>query len=333
MALITNLIQYFKLDSNVAITDEIGTANGTNHSAVYNASGKINGDYDFTGTSSHYIETNYASTLAGSFSVNVWLKITDSGQFQEILGRDGAGHRFWIYIDTRGATNSFQVVFRTSGGDYNSTAVTSLSFGTWYMITIVYNQSTPKYSLYINGTLNQDVATTGTFTNSAGNFYLGSSGLNATQYFTGSIDEYALWTRAITSTEVTDLYAGGAGFQYPFAVAPVAAFSGTPLSGYANLSVTFTDASTNTPTSWSWEKNDGSGYTVFSTSQSPVESLGLGTWDIKLTATNAGGSDAEEKLDYVTASVRPITLLPMSGTKHRFNTQWKFLKNWRFKFL
>jgi len=332
MALNTNLIQYFKLDSNAAITDEIGTANGTNHSATYNATGKINGCYNFSGAGSQYMDTNYGSTLAGTFSVNVWLKITDSNQFQEILGKDGAGHRFWIYIDTRGATNSFQVVFRTSGGDYNSTAVTTLSFGTWYMITIVYNQATPKYSLYINGSWNQDVATTGTFTSPA-NWYLGSSGLNATQYFTGSMDEYGLWTRDLSSAEVTELYGSGSGFAYPFAIAPVAAFSGTPLTGNPLLSVTFTDASTNTPTSWSWEKNDGSGYTVFSTNQNPTESLALGTWDIKLTATNAAGSDAEEKLDHITTTPATITLLPMSGTKHRFNTQWKFLKNWRFKFL
>lgn len=86
---------------------------------------------------------------------------------------------------------------------------------------------------------------------------------------------------------------------------PVAAFSGTPLSGTAPLSVAFTDASTNTPTSWLWQKNDGSGYVNFdsgATSQNPTEAFAAGTWDVKLTATNAGGSDAEEKLDYVTAT-------------------------------
>ena len=34
--------------------------------------------------------------------------------------------------------------------------------------------------------------------------------------------------------------------------APVANFSGTPTSGTAPLAVTFTDSSTNSPTSWSW---------------------------------------------------------------------------------
>lgn len=82
---------------------------------------------------------------------------------------------------------------------------------------------------------------------------------------------------------------------------PVAAFSGTPLSGLAPLSVAFTDASTNTPTSWLWERSsDGGGnWATFSTSQNPTAEFTAGTWAVRLTATNAGGSDAETKLAYV----------------------------------
>ena len=84
------------------------------------------------------------------------------------------------------------------------------------------------------------------------------------------------------------------------ASSPVAAFSGTPLSGAAPLSVAFTDASTNTPTSWLWERtSDGSTWSTFSTSQNPTASFSAGTWGVRLTATNAGGSDGETKLAYV----------------------------------
>lgn len=83
--------------------------------------------------------------------------------------------------------------------------------------------------------------------------------------------------------------------------APVADFSATPLSGTASLSVAFTDLSTNTPTSWTWERssNGGGSWTTFSTSQNPTASFAAGTWSVRLTATNAGGSDAETKLAYI----------------------------------
>jgi len=40
-------------------------------------------------------------------------------------------------------------------------------------------------------------------------------------------------------------------------VAPIASFTGTPLSGTAPLAVKFTDTSTNSPTSWAWTFGDG----------------------------------------------------------------------------
>lgn len=84
---------------------------------------------------------------------------------------------------------------------------------------------------------------------------------------------------------------------------PVAAFSATPLTGSAPLSVAFTDASTNTPTSWLWERSsDGSSWSTFSTSQHPTASFSAGTWGVRLTATNAGGGDGETKLAYVVAT-------------------------------
>lgn len=61
----------------------------------------------------------------------------------------------------------------------------------------------------------------------------------------------------------------------------------------AGTTVNFTDLSTNTPTSWSWEKNDGSGWVAFavtSTQQNPTQQFTAGTWSIRLTASNAGGA-------------------------------------------
>ena len=47
---------------------------------------------------------------------------------------------------------------------------------------------------------------------------------------------------------------------------PVADFAGAPTSGNAPLTVTFTDLSTNSPTSWLWDFGDG----TTATTQNPV---------------------------------------------------------------
>jgi trimeric autotransporter adhesin len=97
-------------------------------------------------------------------------------------------------------------------------------------------------------------------------------------------------------------------------VAPVAAFSASPTSGTAPLSVTFSDASTNEPTSWAWDfDNNG---TVDSNAQNPVFTYtSAGTYTVKLTASNAGGSDVEVKPNFVTVDGSPTpTPTPPSST-------------------
>ena len=111
---------------------------------------------------------------------------------------------------------------------------------------------------------------------------------------------------------VSELEVYGAGAPQP----PVANFSGNPTSGTAPLTVAFTDLSTNSPTSWSWNFGDGG----TSTAQNPSHIYtSVGSKTVSLTATNAQGSDNETKTNYitVTAGQPPVAQFvgnPTSGT-------------------
>ncbi|HEX5691024.1 MAG TPA: PKD domain-containing protein, partial [Roseiflexaceae bacterium] len=75
---------------------------------------------------------------------------------------------------------------------------------------------------------------------------------------------------------------------------PTANFSASPTSGSAPLAVQFSDTSTGSPTSWQWDfDNNGS---TDSTAQNPSFSYTTaGTYSVKLTVANAGGSNATTK--------------------------------------
>ena len=96
--------------------------------------------------------------------------------------------------------------------------------------------------------------------------------------------------------------------------APVAAFSGSPLSGVAPLPVTLTDLSSGPLTSWAWTLGDGS----TSTDQHPTHTYTkAGTYAVQLTVTGPGGSKTVTKDAYVVvqdpAPVAAFSGSPLSG--------------------
>jgi PKD repeat protein len=77
---------------------------------------------------------------------------------------------------------------------------------------------------------------------------------------------------------------------------PVINCWGSPRSGTAPLTVTFKDNSTGSPTAWNWSFGDGTSSTV----QNPKHTYSAaGSYTIKLTVTNAAGSTATTKNNYI----------------------------------
>ena len=120
------------------------------------------------------------------------------------------------------------------------------------------------------------------------------------------------WNQPIAAYNQVPGYGVGAVGGWAESNAPTANFSGTPLSGTEPLSVTFTDSSTETPTSWDWNFGDG---TAHATTQNPVHVYASeGTYTVTLVATNGTGSSAPEvKTGYITVS-DDIPVASFSGT-------------------
>jgi len=97
--------------------------------------------------------------------------------------------------------------------------------------------------------------------------------------------------------------------------APVAAFTASSTTIGVGQSVTFTDQSTNNPTSWSWTFESGTPAT--STAQNPVVTYNtIGTWDVTLVAANAQGNDSEYKANYIT--VTSVTYCASQGNSQTY---------------
>jgi CSLREA domain-containing protein len=87
---------------------------------------------------------------------------------------------------------------------------------------------------------------------------------------------------------------------------PIAEFSGTPTSGTVPLNVQFTDQSTGDISSRSWNFGDGGNSTATNPSHTYTTS---GDYTVSLTVSGPGGSDSETKIEYISVTPPPCTLV------------------------
>lgn len=82
--------------------------------------------------------------------------------------------------------------------------------------------------------------------------------------------------------------------------APVANFSADVTEVFTGALVTFSDMSTNTPTTWAWEFGDAGTSTLQNPTHTYTEA---GVYTVSLTVTNGGGTNTATKTDYITVTV------------------------------
>jgi len=153
-----------------------------------------------------------------------------------------------------------------------------------------------------------------------------------------STDDGATWTAlnagltnlfvnafAIAPGSPPTLYAGifgGSVFRFP-TLAPTADFTwnANPLAGQP---VVFADTSTGSPISWSWDFGDGGTSSV----PNPVHVFGKGTWQVSLTASNAGGSSTVTQAVAVSWS-GPVACLEDAVTMCLVGGRYKVTSTWQ----
>ena len=90
------------------------------------------------------------------------------------------------------------------------------------------------------------------------------------------------------------------GTSAPVTVPPVANFQANTTTSTCSGIISFTDLSTNTPTSWLWTFGDGSTSTV----QNPTHTyIASGTFTVSLKATNAYGNNTKTSTNYITITL------------------------------
>lgn len=231
MALTDNIVVYYKFEESSGTTavDATGTYNGTASTAsVWTIDGKIGRGVDMGSlTDLYYVEYSASarkiSTDTG-YSVNFWFR-KDSDDRMMAFGKQTDVDNF-IQFDFR-ADGEWGATLR-SGGTYSVNADTSgqrtsgsnSNDNAWHMATLVWYSTGQSLKLYEDATLLATITgmTSQSFPNTEQR--IGTERENASGIsWNGNLDEWGVWRRELSSTEITELYNAGAGKQYPFVTA------------------------------------------------------------------------------------------------------------------
>lgn len=202
----TNLVAYYKFDetSGTSIIDSKGSYNFTLSGGSVNNTGKINKAISINET----INNLGIGYLGDNASVSFWNKYISgsSGELGALLEMPVTSNRYHqLLIDSNSTHYLFNSFSQCGGTNYNLNVVADRS--NWNLITITMDSS--KYYVYLNGVYK-------------GSFTRGSAGscnamnMRIGRYNNNYYDEFGVWDRNLSQSEISALYNSGAGLTYPF---------------------------------------------------------------------------------------------------------------------
>jgi hypothetical protein len=210
-----NLLMHMDESSGTTIADTSSRNNtGTVAGGVtYGASGIYNNALTFDGVNGEVLIPN-SSTLnpTNRFTMEAWMywninPATGNG-WGNIASKNGdSGYR----LQHNSNNSAFEFGLVTNNSNSLTTGTTAPQQGKWYYLVGTYDGSNIR--LYVNGQLEATAATTGNVVSSTTPLNIGSFKVNpgdpSTRFLNGKIDELALYTRALSATEITARFSRG----------------------------------------------------------------------------------------------------------------------------
>jgi hypothetical protein len=144
---------------------------------------------------------------ASDYSAAAWVKLDKAdGAFQTIVSQDGASNSDF-FLQYSGADQRFAMSF----AGVRALAPAKPEVGKWYHLVGVRDTVKGELRLYVDGTLAGTASACLPQAAPAGNTVIGRGkyGGNSVDYLDGTVDQVHLYDRALSATEIKDLYDSG----------------------------------------------------------------------------------------------------------------------------
>jgi hypothetical protein len=229
MALTDSLVSYWELEETSGTrVDSHGSNDLTDNNTVGSATGKQGNGADFERDNSELLSITDAAQsgldITGNMTISLWMKpetlpSTTSGSVEYyFVSRYDSTSGGWAWRTLWQTSSTLNRVFLSTSTN-GTTATNGIvdtsglsSAGVWYFLTFV--KSSTTFTMYINGSSVGTATVTSSIYNGNDNFAIGANSNGNSGFFDGIIDEVGIWSRALTSSEVSELYNSGAGLSY-----------------------------------------------------------------------------------------------------------------------
>lgn len=214
----TGLVGYWSFDEGSGTKAEDFSPDGTNTGTLTNSptwvDGKVGKALSFDGTNQYVTMGNTNDISTGDFTIAFWMNPDNVSQMRHMVSkRENGGYYRQYQVSTGYVQNGFPVngkqvsFFGHDGSNHQSIRTTNdVIDGAWHHVTVTRTSS--GILIYIDGvsvsvTIEHAGISSENFTNSA-NFNIGYD--NGSNYYKGLLDEVRVYNRALSGTEITNLY-------------------------------------------------------------------------------------------------------------------------------
>jgi len=226
--LCSGLIGHWKLEEAGDQVDSLGVTNMTVVGTVTRQSvGKL-GSYGVkfasTGILTIPATVYQGNYLYDQFTLSFWIKIdtlpsvqTHDAYLFYIFSTYGGTVPILVWLESGNDRLNFTTVSYNEVSDYTYSSVLT-DVVNFFHVVCVCNGIGGSLKVYINGADDtQRVATLSTSIKCCDSYIrIGNSTDGGSVNFSGTLDDIGYWRRALTTGEITTLYAAGAGLTYPF---------------------------------------------------------------------------------------------------------------------
>ena len=224
LALLTSLYAVYKAESNA--NDSLGNYNGTAQGGLTYSAGKSGNAFNFNGTTAYVNMGDVMDVRLSSWTYSCWFNANATTDYTQLFSKTIASSRVGrVLCYFLGG----KLVFFCEPQSFTNIQVantTTISTNTWYHVALVLDRA-DKLKIYLNGTLEEGASSGNNLIpfasvdlNNTCSFRIGSGtdidNTTAIRFFNGKIDEFNVWNRVLTTTEITELYNSGTGKFYPY---------------------------------------------------------------------------------------------------------------------